>query len=189
MLNTACVTHWAQFLQYLGLGLMIGGMLALGAFTAPVLFKMFPRPEAGEAMTLIFRRYDTVLIIALVMVVLGQVLSWLVNGCPFAHLGQLGIAGWVRLVVFLALTVTMAYGTLVVSPKMGEMQTLENFHTDAAIQQEFRQLHTQSEKVYKFGLLLAVLMMFSLSFAGGGGCPVGFAGGLSGTEPVSPEGM
>lgn len=166
MLNSSCLSHWASFSQYLGLGLMIGGMLALGAFTAPVLFKMFPRPEAGEAMTIIFRRYDAVLAVALGVIVLGQAISWFVDGCPW----QLGTAGWIRFGLFTALTVTMAYGIWFVSPKMTTLLNTENFRNDAALQQEFRALHTQSEKVYKLGMLLAVLMMASLSFAGG--CPV-----------------
>lgn len=170
MFNSSCLTHFSSFSQYLGLGLMVGGMLALGAFTAPVLFKMFPRPEAGEAMTIIFRRYDTVLLVALALIVVGQVASWLTTGFPW----EMGFSGWVRFGVFVALVVTMAYGTLIVSPKMSAMLNMDNFRDNATLQQEFRDLHKKSEKVYKLGMLLAVLMMFSLTSTGIGGCAVNF---------------
>src|SRR5579863_6545833 len=38
----------------------LGGLLALGAIVAPVVFAMIPRPEAADAMTVVFQRFDTV---------------------------------------------------------------------------------------------------------------------------------
>ncbi|MBY0403059.1 MAG: DUF4149 domain-containing protein [Cyanobacteria bacterium] len=67
-------------LLMMGLALMVGGMLALGAFTAPTLFKMLPRPEAGAVMATIFHRYDSVLMVALVLVLLGEGLRFVGGG-------------------------------------------------------------------------------------------------------------
>src|SRR5690348_16357646 len=67
-------------LENLGLALMIGGMLALGAFVAPAVFKQFPLPEAGRVMTLIFRRYDDVLLVSVGMIIAGEILRTLVLG-------------------------------------------------------------------------------------------------------------
>ncbi len=38
----------------------LGGLLSLGAIVAPVVFTMIPRPEAADAMTVVFQRFDFV---------------------------------------------------------------------------------------------------------------------------------
>jgi hypothetical protein len=38
----------------------LGGLLALGAIAAPVVFSVVPMPASADAMTVVFRRFDTV---------------------------------------------------------------------------------------------------------------------------------
>ena len=38
----------------------LGGLLALGAIVAPIVFAVAPFPQNADAMTLVFRRFDTV---------------------------------------------------------------------------------------------------------------------------------
>jgi hypothetical protein len=48
----------------------LGGVLALGAVVAPIVFTTIPRPEAVHAMTAVFQRFDLVAV-ACVLVILG----------------------------------------------------------------------------------------------------------------------
>ena len=54
----------------LAIALWIGGMVALGAIAAPVVFGTVPAPTSADAMTIVFRRFDK-LAIACVVVVLA----------------------------------------------------------------------------------------------------------------------
>ncbi len=146
-------------IQTVGLALMVGGMLALGAFTAPVIFKQFARPEAGEAMTLIFRRYDTVLLISLVMVLAGEGLRWLQFPPAWNTLGL------IRGGLLLGLTGMMAFSLFVTNPKMQAMEAVrhtgqaETFDSEA-----FDKLHNQSESLYKLEMLAALLLLILTPF-------------------------
>jgi uncharacterized membrane protein len=55
-------------LALVALGLWMGGMVALGAIAAPVVFGMVPAPTSGDAMTVVFRRFDKLAIGCLIVV-------------------------------------------------------------------------------------------------------------------------
>lgn len=153
--NGPTISAFGSSLHLLGLSLMIGGMLALGAFTAPVLFKAFDRLPAGEAMTMIFRRYDVVLFAALAMVLFGE-------GLRVVGLGSLpaGILGGFRYGLLALLTGLLVASIWFVNPQMEAMQKV--MHTDAGnetVAGKFRNSHQLSEKLYKFELLVAVLLL------------------------------
>jgi uncharacterized membrane protein len=57
-------------LALLAIALWSGGMVALGAIAAPVVFGTVPAPTSADAMTIVFRRFDK-LAIACVVVVLA----------------------------------------------------------------------------------------------------------------------
>ena len=48
--------------QLLSIALWAGGLLALGAVVAPIVFRVVPAPTSADAMTLVFRRFDGVAI-------------------------------------------------------------------------------------------------------------------------------
>jgi len=54
----------------LAIALWIGGMVALGAIAAPVVFGTVPAPTSADAMTIVFRRFDK-LAMACVVIVLA----------------------------------------------------------------------------------------------------------------------
>ena len=66
-------------LAILAAAVWLGGMLALGAIAAPVVFRVVPAPANADAMTVVFRRFDSVaMTCAAVVVVLetvGRLLS------------------------------------------------------------------------------------------------------------------
>jgi hypothetical protein len=139
--------------QHLGLALMIGGLLALGAFTAPVLFKSFDRDAAGQAMAVIFRRYDTVLLVSLGLVVLGEVVRF-----KLLPLTGMGTLTWVRLGLTAVLAVTVLLSTLGTNATLTRLYAQQQQHTPA-----FHATHKQSEGLAKGQLLLAIgIMVLSL---------------------------
>ena len=42
------------------IGVWLGGLVALGAIAAPVVFAIVPMPASADAMTVVFRRFDLV---------------------------------------------------------------------------------------------------------------------------------
>jgi hypothetical protein len=130
----------------LGLALMIGGLLALGAFTAPVLFKQFPRDAAGVAMTVIFRRYDTVLLVSAGLVLVGLVLAWLS-----------GQRQWLKLGLGAVLSALVIYSCTVINPQLEAKQN-QGLATPADHQQ-FQALHKQSEALAKSQLFLGLVVL------------------------------
>jgi uncharacterized membrane protein len=51
----------------------VGGMLALGAIVAPVVFGMVAAPMSADAMTVVFRRFDRVALVCVVVLLLTEV--------------------------------------------------------------------------------------------------------------------
>ena len=148
---------WLQFgqaTQSLGLALMIGGMLALGAFTAPALFKQLARPEAGQLMTGIFLRYDTVLMVALGLVVVGEAILW-INRTQLSWTA-LPI---VRLVALVGLVGTLLYAQFGPHAQMGDMIKSGDVYADAEKHEVFSTTHKQSEAIYTLQLLLASIIL------------------------------
>ena len=60
----------AAIVAVMALAVWIGGLVALGACAAPLVFKIVPAPFSGEAMGAVFRRFDGIAI-ACAVVVLG----------------------------------------------------------------------------------------------------------------------
>ena len=60
----------AAIVAVMALAIWIGGLVALGACAAPLVFKIVPAPFSGEAMGAVFRRFDLVAI-SCAIVVLG----------------------------------------------------------------------------------------------------------------------
>jgi hypothetical protein len=56
----------------------LGGIVVLGAIVAPIVFTMIPRPEAAEAMTAVFQRFDLVAVGSLAVIVASE--AWRATG-------------------------------------------------------------------------------------------------------------
>ena len=55
------------------IALWMGGMIALGAIVAPVIFGTVPSPLSADAMTVVFRRFDKVAVACAVTLLLTEV--------------------------------------------------------------------------------------------------------------------
>jgi uncharacterized membrane protein len=58
----------AAIVAVLALAIWVGGLVALGACAAPLVFKIVPAPTSGEAMGAVFRRFDIIAITCAVIV-------------------------------------------------------------------------------------------------------------------------
>jgi putative copper export protein len=56
----------------------LGGLLALGAIVAPIVFTTIPRPEAVEAMTAVFQRFDLVAVACVIVILATE--AWRAMG-------------------------------------------------------------------------------------------------------------
>ncbi len=146
-----------NILEHLGLALMIGGMLALGAFTAPAVFHNFPADEAGRVMTMIFRRYDAVLTVSLVFIILGEASRLFITGFARKWLFTLRYGVAILLIVLSTLSLTMINPQLEAYQKTGVRRFVGEEGKD------FDQLHKQSENLYKSNLALGVTLLILIS--------------------------
>jgi hypothetical protein len=147
-------------LQSLGLSLMIGGMLALGAFAAPAVFGGLPREMAAPVMARIFSRFDDVVLGALIAAQLGEYLRWLSRTLSMKsrlHILRLALLG--------LLTVGVMYSTQMLNPRIEQMN-LAGVHRNqsTAASARFNDLHKLSEKLYKLEFLIAVLLLMLTPF-------------------------
>lgn len=58
--------------QLLALAIWAGGLLALGAIVAPIVFRVVPAPTNADAMTLVFGRFDAVAMACAVVALVGE---------------------------------------------------------------------------------------------------------------------
>jgi hypothetical protein len=54
------IARVASSVALIAIALWFGGLLALGALVAPVVFSMVPLPASADAMVVVFQRFDTV---------------------------------------------------------------------------------------------------------------------------------
>lgn len=61
----------ASFAHALGMAIWLGGIMALGAIAAPVLFRRLPRPDAGALFGPMLRVFERVSVVAAALAVVG----------------------------------------------------------------------------------------------------------------------
>ncbi|MGE0201173.1 MAG: DUF4149 domain-containing protein [Candidatus Melainabacteria bacterium] len=155
----ASATGWiatGTAIQLAGLALMAGGMLAIGAFAAPVMFKGLSRPEAGDLLTLIFRRYDSVIVTSLGLVLIGELvrvfpgqLTWMSSG-PVA---------WLRTALLVVLLAAGLYTTMVLNPQIERMHAAGIHPGGSPEGLQFSRVHKTSENLYKLEMALSLLLI------------------------------
>jgi hypothetical protein len=101
-------------------GLWLGGMLALGAVAAPIVFGTLPAPLSGDVMTPIFRRFDRVALACAVVLVVVE----LVRAAGKERIARLDLA---RIVAVLGAAGLVTWQALVLSPR------IESLHVQGAV--------------------------------------------------------
>lgn len=132
----------------------VGGHVALGAFGARIAFRDLPRPEAAQTMTTIFRSFDglaDVAIVLLAVAVLARVAVLGGDALRGAHL--------VFLAASVALVVVGTVGAVWVHPSIERM-----FRAGDTGSEAFVAAHTLSERLAHLEGPLALLVFGGLAF-------------------------
>lgn len=141
-------------IQIAGLISISGGTLAIGAVTAPTLFKELNRAEASVTMIEIFSKFDKLVLYSAILVFAAKLIELIfVRGFNFNNAnGELNLG--------LVLTSLCAIGVLIISIYLSfmlEPQILEAYESNNPL---FDSLHHQSELIHKANFLLGLIMLF-----------------------------
>ena len=132
----------ADAITTLALVAWVGGHAALGAFAARVVFRELPREVAAPTMTAVFRSFDRLMLVALVVVALATV----------ARLWAVRLAGWPALVALGGLCAVGAFELTYVHPSI---ETL--FREGRTLEPAFLALHKLSERCAHLEVALTAL--------------------------------
>jgi hypothetical protein len=95
----------------LAASLWLGGLLALGALVAPVVFRIVPAPSSGDAMTVVFHRFDQVSLACAAVVALAEAVRARAGGVARIDVARIVcavIAAGCTLIIAVSLTPTIA---------------------------------------------------------------------------------
>jgi hypothetical protein len=104
----------ASAVALVAIAVWLGGLLALGALAAPVVFSVVSLPTAADAMTIVFRRFDRVAMTCAAFVLATEAVR-AIGRAPFARVD------WARSIVSaLAAALAVLEGARV-SPRIAEL--------------------------------------------------------------------
>ncbi|MBI3610044.1 MAG: DUF4149 domain-containing protein [Nitrospirae bacterium] len=152
------------WLELLGLGVWIGGMVILGAVVAPTVFNAVkPVEMAGDAMSLVFHRFNGEWVFVCIgLVVLGFVGKWLTAPPQ-------GMRMRIEAALIIVLVLSGLYIGAILGPRMQTLRqiTLTDRSNGMAVA-EFDHKHKRSVQLFSVNILLglAVLWMNSRPSSG-----------------------
>jgi hypothetical protein len=142
------------------LALWVGGLVALGACAAPVVFRVVPAPLSGDAMGEVFRRFDVVAMTCGVVVLACEAMR-LVRGAPMRSLAERS-----RAPLAVVAATSAIYGGARISPAIIALHVggaVRGFGPDGT---ELERLHRIAENIARIelaaGLVLLVLQIVTL---------------------------
>jgi uncharacterized membrane protein len=150
------LVSFSRWLELLGLGVWIGGMVILGALVAPTVFNTVkPIEVAGAAMSLVFRRFNGGLVYACIaMVALGFL------GKLFLE-QQRGRSRWIEGGLIAVMILVGIYIGAILGPQMEELRharITDPSNSTAII--EFNRDHRVSETLFSINLILGLVVLF-----------------------------
>ncbi len=158
----AAIFRW---LELLGFVILLGGMLALGAVAAPVVFNQLPPLGAGgEVMSRIFVRFNTVVAyIAIFLIVLGFAGRWaLTRGGRAAGEQYRGIPTMIEAVGVLTLLILVVWaGTM--TPRMEALRQ-ERIKGNTAAAEVFEAYHRRAQGIAGGQLVVGLVALFAHAF-------------------------
>jgi len=87
----------------IALALWAGGLVVLGAIVAPTVFGIVPAPTSGDAMTVVFRRFDVIAISCAAITLISEALLAWKGGKPLrldlARAGLVTVAGALAILI------------------------------------------------------------------------------------------
>lgn len=147
-----------SFLHLLGLSVWIGGIVALGAIAAPVLFRRLPRPDAGALFGPMLRVFEKVSI--------GAAIATVAGAAGRAWLGGQNANPWffARVAVLAGMCFFLIAAVVFVHPAVRAVQEAnprisERPDGDPA-RAKFQRLHKLSERLMSAQLVLGLGALF-----------------------------
>ncbi len=131
----------------LAVAVWLGGLAALGAVAAPVVFSMVPWPSSADAMTIVFRRFDAVAM-ACAAIVLASEAGRAMAGAMVARVDR------ARAFVSLLAAGAAVLEGLEISPRIAALHAAGAIRGVAGPGLDLARLHDQAEWCGKAELLL-----------------------------------
>jgi uncharacterized membrane protein len=144
-------------LYHLGLALWIGGAIALGALTAPVLFRALPRHQAGGIFATVLRRFARLRALALVLIVIGA-------GAKFVHWETHAATPWlvIRWLAIAFLAFDLVYELIFIERPMHALRADlgPEVAADDPRRLRFNVLHARAEGLMKASVAASFVALF-----------------------------
>lgn len=157
------IVSFFEWLERVGLGVWVGGMLTLGALVAPVVFNTVkPIEMAGDTMSLVFHKFNSGLVyVCILLVVVGFVGKWLLGR-------QRGKRLWVEGGLLIAMVLCGLYIGAILGPKMQALRqiTLTDRSNGMAVA-EFDHRHRESVTLFSINILLGLAVIWVHSGSSG----------------------
>jgi hypothetical protein len=131
----------------LAVGVWLGGLTALGAVAAPIIFSMVPWPSNADAMSVVFRRFDAVAMACAAIVLTTEAIRALA-GWPFSR------AERARAVVSMAAAGAAVLEGVKISPRIAALHAAGAIRGVDAPGIELARLHDLAEWCGKTELVL-----------------------------------
>ncbi len=141
-----------SILALLAVSVWLGGLVALGAVAAPIVFAIVPYPSSADAMTLVFRRFDAIAMACAAMVLAAEAVR-AVAGRPFGRVDQ------GRAFVSLVAAVAAVYEGADVSPRIAALHAAGAIRGVESAGLELARLHNLAEACGKAQILLLAALI------------------------------
>jgi hypothetical protein len=151
--------RWTSTFALVAISVWLGGILALGAIVAPIVFNTIPRPEAADAMILVFQRFDLVAIGCVAVIVATEIFRTLAPPTPGARVRKIGRIDIARMLTGVAGAILVLTEALWITP------TIVDLHRHGAIRGfggpglELDRMHRLAESCGKVQVALALALV------------------------------
>jgi hypothetical protein len=166
-MDTRSVDRVASGVALLALSLWLGGLVALGAITAPIVFAVAPYPQNADAMTLVFRRFDLLATACAAVVLASEAVRAARRGT--LHLTRTGIA---RAASSALAAAGAAYEAAVLSPRIAALHAAGAIRGVGRLGTELGRLHDSAEICGKSQVVLLALAVVLHAHGGMAGSQV-----------------
>jgi hypothetical protein len=159
----------AAVLAVICLAVWIGGLVALGACAAPIVFRIVPAPLSGEAMGTVFRRFDAIAISCAVIVLGCEAVRIFVanRASDKTRVGRGAVFERTRTTLAVVAAAAAIYGGAHLSPEIVALHAAGAVRGFGADGLELERLHKIAESMAKIevsaGLLLLALHVTTLA--------------------------
>jgi cytochrome bd-type quinol oxidase subunit 2 len=148
------VDRGAAVVAVLALGVVIGGMVAMGACAAPFVFRMVPAPDSGNAMGAAFARFDQVAIGSAVVLLAAEIVrTWAAGGRARQPLAR------VRRILAFFMAGCAVYVGLALTPRINGMHHEGVQRWVGERGQELEAVHQRAELVGKLEVALGIALV------------------------------